>query len=94
MAGTKHLDYKVPGGKMIRLDIAIDDGTVTSIRITGDFFMYPEEAVESIERFLTGKKISESLAAETDSFLKRKGIRLVGLAADDIAEAISMAAGR
>jgi len=86
-----HADYKVQGGKLIRIDASFDGGRITSIRITGDFFIHPEQAVESIERFLIGRRIGEGLAEELRSFLGRSGIRLVGMEAEDLTTALSMA---
>jgi hypothetical protein len=47
--------YKVPGGKLIRIWVDFD-GKINSIRITGDFFVYPETWIEQLEKELVNKK--------------------------------------
>jgi lipoate-protein ligase A len=88
MADKKHVDYKVPGGKMIRLEAEVENGVIKSIRMTGDFFIHPEAAIEGIERFLMGKKVSEGLAGRLDGFVRRKNIRMIGISAADVAAAL------
>ncbi len=59
--------------KLIQVQISFDDekNEIHSIRITGDFFLYPEDSLEILETNLVGvkldrnilkKKIAESLA--------------------------------
>ena len=39
---TSHTIYKVPDGKMVRLEMDYDD-KIIRISISGDFFMHPED---------------------------------------------------
>ena len=43
--------YKVPQGKLLKISIEFDEknNVIRDIRITGDFFAYPEEAIELME---------------------------------------------
>lgn len=51
MIGTSAL--KVPGGKLVRA--TVDYGhCINSVKITGDFFMHPEESLPAVERSLWG----------------------------------------
>lgn len=84
----KHVDYKVPGGKMIRMDVSVLDGSISSIRITGDFFMHPEAAIVDLEKFLIGKDLSDRTVINLERFLQSRHIRLVGLSPQDIMDAI------
>lgn len=88
MADKKHVDYKVPGGKLIRMDVEIEKGVIRSIKITGDFFIHPEDSIEAIEGFLTGKEVSEELAKKLEDFLEAKGTRMIGISAADIVASI------
>ncbi len=80
---------KVPGGKLVRVDAVCEQNVISKIRITGDFFVYPEEALASIERDLDSLGLS---GAETDleerveSTVSASGARLIGFSAKDLAE--------
>lgn len=37
--------YKVPGGKLVAVEFAVVDGVLQDVVVTGDFFLYPEEAL-------------------------------------------------
>ena len=49
-----HGEYKVPGGKLVVVDCTVHDEQIASIEVTGDFFLYPDDALESITQALTG----------------------------------------
>lgn len=46
-------DYKVPGGKLLRVRLELDESSdpakIASIGLNGDFFMHPEDAIEALE---------------------------------------------
>lgn len=56
--GILSADYKVAGGKLLRVQLSLvgdaNSRTIESIKITGDFFMHPENAIENLENELTG----------------------------------------
>ena len=59
--------------KLIRVSLEYDEtkNTINWITIAGDFFLYPEEALETLEADLTGKKLErETLKQEIDNCLK------------------------
>ncbi len=51
--------YKAEKG-LIKVRADIEDNTINDIEITGDFFMIPESAIESLEVRLMGKKLEEN----------------------------------
>ena len=81
-------DYKVPGGKLIRVRLIHRNGIIESVRFNGDFFMHPEEAMEKLEGMLAGKEIDEAYAI-IDDFLR--GVEVAGASADDFKKALKMA---
>ena len=84
--------YKVPEGKLVKIALDFNEGVITSIRITGDFFLYPEEALESIELDLIGKKVEKlDIISAVDATVKKKDIKFYGLNSEGIAEAIMLA---
>lgn len=79
----KHLDYKVPSGKLLRIDADIQDNIIKDIRICGDFFIYPEDGISAIESSLKGQKLNDSdlnirLGKAT------KNLQMIGLSAENI----------
>lgn len=49
-----HGEYKTPGGKLVRVDVEVDAGKLNDVVVSGDFFLYPEEALEEITAALHG----------------------------------------
>jgi hypothetical protein len=43
-----------PGKGVIELELAIENDRISHIKLTGDFFIYPEEALEKFEQALIG----------------------------------------
>lgn len=84
------LDYKVPGGKLLRVSVDVDEGMATRVRVAGDFFAYPESAFDEAEAGLSGLPASDLPGAARRAFA-RPDLSLHGLSADDIAEALRLA---
>ncbi|HEU5328992.1 MAG: biotin--protein ligase [Thermomicrobiales bacterium] len=59
----KHGEYKTPGGKLVVADFAVCDGVVRDVVVSGDFFLYPEEALTVITGAVEGAP-AESTADE------------------------------
>ena len=81
------LDYKVPGGKLIRLSAELDGTTIKTIQISGDFFLHPEDAIFELETALVGKELDkvtlQKLIAEQLS-----GCEMVGISTDELVTAL------
>lgn len=72
------MEAKVPGGKLVRLRIG-QDGRV---RLSGDFFIYPEEGITIIEEALSGRRGDEPLdvlISALQAAVEVNGLQLVGL---------------
>ncbi len=83
----------VEGGKLIRAYAEAVGGRLVSVIITGDFFAFPEEAVEELEKFLVGVSLKEDeIKSAVQEFLRRRGVVLAGVSASDIAEVVYRAA--
>jgi lipoate---protein ligase len=75
--------------KLIRIMLEYNEieNTISSITISGDFFLYPEEALEILEANLVGKRLEkETLKQEIDNFLK--DIEVYGFNSTSLTEAI------
>lgn len=49
-----HGEYKTPGGKLVRVDLEVANGLLRDVVVSGDFFLYPEEALDAITGSLQG----------------------------------------
>ena len=65
MLKTAHNVYKSKKLIKIALEYIDDSKVIKSIRITGDFFLYPEEALDQLEGSLIGTKIDRYSIMET-----------------------------
>lgn len=84
-------EVKVPGGKLVRAEVSVEGGRLAEVKITGDFFLYPEEAIFGLEASLKGLSVGLDYAPLIESELRRAGAELVGASPRDVAEAIRRA---
>jgi len=85
--------YKVPNGKLLKifLDYNEKSNLINNVSITGDFFAYPEEAIEVMEDKLKNTLLNrEILQKKINSIIKDKNIEFIGLNAEDLTEGILM----
>lgn len=43
-----HGEYKIPGGKLVVVDVEAEGGVLRQVRVAGDFFLEPDEALEAV----------------------------------------------
>ncbi len=75
--------------KLVRIMLEYDEteNTISRITISGDFFIYPEEALEILEAYLVGKKLErETLKQQIDNCLE--DIEVYGFNSASLTEAI------
>jgi len=84
-------EHKVAGGKLVRVELEVEEGVIKRIKITGDFFLYPEEAVFKLEEALKGVRASSELEKLIEHELSKQGAELLGASPADIATAINKA---
>jgi len=49
-----HAEYKVPGGKLVVVDLELSGERISGARVAGDFFLEPDEALEDINAAIVG----------------------------------------
>jgi len=49
-----HGEFKVPGGKLVVVDLDVEGGKIANFRLAGDFFLEPDSALESIDAAVNG----------------------------------------
>lgn len=85
--------YKAPAGKLLKISLEYDEHTlvIKEIRITGDFFAYPEEAVDLLEAKLKNTLLERaSLLKIISSFITECQIQFIGVTADSLTQGILM----
>jgi lipoate-protein ligase A len=85
--------YKVPQGKLLKISLEYDekDNVITDIRITGDFFAYPEEAIELMETKLKNTTIERGqLQKKISSIITMHHMQFIGLNAEGLTQGILM----
>ncbi len=94
-----HGEYKVPGGKLVVVDLEVANGRFANVSLSGDFFLEPDEALQDINRALTGlpdKSTAADIAAAVTADLP-EGAVLFGFSAEAVAitvrRALSKATG-
>lgn len=95
-AETLHGEYKVPGGKLVVVDLAVEDGVITRFRLAGDFFLEPDDALEAIDAAVVGlpeQASAADLAAAVRAALP-EGAVLLGFSPEAVATAVRRAIGR
>ncbi|MDN5963468.1 MAG: lipoate--protein ligase family protein [Actinomyces sp.] len=57
-----HGEYKIPGGKLVVIDVEESDGVLSDLRVAGDFFLDPDDALGRITASLEGAPVGISAA--------------------------------
>ncbi|MEU3365570.1 biotin/lipoate A/B protein ligase family protein [Streptomyces pseudogriseolus] len=88
-----HGEYKVPGGKLVVVDVDVADGVLRDARVAGDFFLEPDEALDAVNRALEGAPAdtdAAGLAARIEAALP-EGTVMYGLTAEGVGIAVRRA---
>ena len=89
-------DYKTVGGKLVIVDFDLHDGHLRNVQVSGDFFLYPEEALGDIRTALEGLPTSCDERAIADLVHAAVGpdVEMVGFSPEAIAKAVGRGLGR
>ena len=75
-------------GKLVKISLEYSD-VIRKIQITGDFFLYPEEAIEKLQKSLEGAKLEkEDIKRRVNEFISKNNAEIFGFDAEQLAEAI------
>ena len=88
-----HGEYKVPGGKLVVVDLAVVDGRLASVQVSGDFFLEPDSALDTINAALLGLPANADEHQITDVVDNALGpeVSLYGLTPEGVAIAVRRA---
>jgi hypothetical protein len=88
-----HGEHKTRGGKLVVADLEVRDGRLSGVRISGDFFLEPPEALAEITGAL--EDAPAGLAEEELSARVRDGldpdVEMVGFSPEAVAIAVRKA---
>lgn len=89
MRDMKKGEYKIPGGKLVRIEIETKGHEIESIKITGDFFLHPESTIEQIELQLVGTPLrKKDIERQIKDVLKQFDGELLGVNPGQLSECI------
>jgi lipoate-protein ligase A len=86
------VDYKVPGGKLIRLQADLNGSRIVRVAINGDFFLYPEDRIAKLEKALAGKELDKA-ALQSIVEKELEGCEMVGISPEEITNALMKLSG-
>ena len=81
------INYKIPDGKMLKINVELEDNVIRSIKLTGDFFIFPNEAVEDIENYLINMNIND-ISDKLSKFIENNTIEVIGFSPENLEEII------
>jgi len=55
-------EYKVPGGKLVAIELDVADEKLSNVAISGDFFLEPDEAIITLNKAIEGLPADASFA--------------------------------
>jgi hypothetical protein len=85
--------YKIPDGKLLKISLDYNErnNSIGSINITGDFFAYPEEAIEIIEENLKDTSFDRiNLRDKIESIINENNLELIGLNVEGLTHGIML----
>ena len=89
MENLRSADYKAPGGKLVRVRFREEEGQIQAVKITGDFFLVPEESLGKLEKMLEDAPLREAeLWLLVDRFFRGTRAQGLGVTSDDFVKAI------
>ncbi len=82
-----HGEYKMPRGKLVVVDFDVVGDVIHNVRITGDFFLYPEDALAALVSGLEGAPASAGVDTyrELVAHAVPEGTEMVGFSPEGIA---------
>lgn len=85
-------ELKVPGGKLLRADVQYED-KITDVELHGDFFIYPEDALDDIEAAFTGLPVAFNEDEAVNSIINNleDTVELVGFEPKHVAQVVDRA---
>ena len=84
-------EYKIPKGKLVKISLEYDENSnkIINLRIMGDFFAYPDESIEILEKELSGANLSrKNLIEKIDNVVRKNNFEFIGINPEGLTEGI------
>jgi len=91
--GLLHGEYKIPGGKLVVVDLRVKQGQLHDVSLSGDFFMEPPETLDVLNAAVTGLP-HDSTSAQIKTAIEQSlspDVMMYGLTIDGIVTVIQRA---
>lgn len=88
-----HGEFKVPGGKLVVVDLEVEEGRIARFRLAGDFFLEPDTALDDINAAVEGLPVetdASAIAAAVRAALPL-GAQLLGFTPEAVGTAVRRA---
>jgi lipoate-protein ligase A len=85
--------HKVKEGKVVKVEVEYEE-VIKNIRITGDFFLHPEDILEEIEKSIAGLERNadiNTITSRIQRIIAAKDIQMIGIGPESIARVIKEA---
>ncbi len=88
-----HGEYKVPGGKLVVVDLEVENGAIAQFRLAGDFFLEPDSALDDINAAVNGLPVESDASAITAAVRAAlpEGAQLLGFTPESVGTAVRRA---
>ena len=86
---------KVKEGKVLKVELDCDE-LIRNVRITGDFFLHPEDILEEIEKSIIGLERNadlETIISNIQRALSSRDVQMIGISPESIAGLVKEALG-
>jgi hypothetical protein len=83
--------YKIPNGKLLKIILIYNEktNTIKEININGDFFAYPEESIEIMEKELRNIALKRDILLDKiQSIINTNKIEFIGVDVKGLTEGI------
>ena len=81
------VERKIPNGKLVRVEVDFTDKIISHIKITGDFFVHPEDALLILEKNLVGSNI-DGIKETVKMLFATLNAEIIGFSHDDLSSII------
>ncbi|GEC76126.1 lipoate--protein ligase family protein [Microbacterium maritypicum] len=88
-----HGEYKVPGGKLVVVDLEIEDDRIARFRLAGDFFLEPDSALDDINAAVNGLPVESDATVIANAVCGAlpDGAQLLGFSPEAVGTAVRRA---
>lgn len=88
-----HGEFKVPGGKLVVVDLEIEGDRISRFRLAGDFFLEPDSALDDINAAVNGLPVESDATAIASAVREAlpDGAQLLGFTPEAVGTAVRRA---